>query len=75
MSQILDRAHGTPDGVRYRVHLFQQRGSVGMVLRLIPPEVPPFDRLDLPQAWTPGGGDSNIGAPGHDEFEIDRFDK
>src|SRR5688500_4197538 len=46
----LDLAYGTPDGVRYRVNLFQQRGAVGMVLRLIPPEVPPFDRLDLPQS-------------------------
>jgi twitching motility protein PilT len=46
----LDLAYSTPDGERYRVSLFQQRGSVGMVLRLIPPEVPPFDRLNLPQA-------------------------
>lgn len=45
----IDLAYGTPDGVRYRANLFQQRGSVGMVLRLIPPEVPPFDRLNLPQ--------------------------
>ncbi len=46
----IDLAYGTPDGVRYRVNLFQQRGSVGMVLRLIPPEVPPFERLNLPQS-------------------------
>src|SRR5215470_12957065 len=46
----IDQAYGTPDGVRYRANLFQQRGSVGIVLRLIPPEVPPFDRLKLPQA-------------------------
>ncbi len=46
----IDLAYGTPDGVRYRVNMFQQRGSVGMVMRLIPPEVPPFDRLNLPQA-------------------------
>src|SRR5438045_6357063 len=45
----LDLAYATPDGVRCRVSLFQQRGSVGLVLRLIPPEVPPFDRLHLPQ--------------------------
>ena len=45
----IDLAYGTPDGVRYRVNLFQQRGSVGMVLRLIPPEVPDFSRLNLPQ--------------------------
>ena len=46
----IDLAYGTPDGVRYRVNLFQQRGAVGMVMRLIPPEVPPLDRLNLPQA-------------------------
>lgn len=46
----IDLAYGTPDGVRYRVNLFQQRGSIGMVLRLIPPEVPPFDRLNLPSS-------------------------
>ncbi len=44
----VDLAYGTPDGVRYRVNLFQQRGAVGMVLRLIPPEVPPFESLNLP---------------------------
>jgi twitching motility protein PilT len=43
----VDLAYSTPDGVRYRVNLFQQRGTVGMVLRLIPPEVPPFERLNL----------------------------
>lgn len=44
----IDMAYGTPDGVRYRVNMFQQRGSVGMVMRLIPPEVPPFEQLNLP---------------------------
>jgi twitching motility protein PilT len=48
-SMDVDLAYSTPDGVRYRVNLFQQRGTVGMVLRLIPPEVPPFERLNLPQ--------------------------
>ncbi|MCP4446367.1 MAG: type IV pilus twitching motility protein PilT [Myxococcales bacterium] len=43
----LDLAYGTPDGTRYRVNLFQQRGTVGMVLRLIPPEVPEFGSLGL----------------------------
>ncbi len=43
-----DLAYGTPDGVRYRVNVFQQRGMVGMVMRLIPPEVPSFERLNLP---------------------------
>jgi twitching motility protein PilT len=49
-SMDVDLAYSTPDGVRYRVNLFQQRGTVGMVLRLIPPEVPPFERLNLPDA-------------------------
>lgn len=26
-------------------------------------------------SWTPGGGDSTLGASGNDELEIDRFDK
>ncbi|MBK9071188.1 MAG: type IV pilus twitching motility protein PilT [Myxococcales bacterium] len=43
----IDMAYGTPDGVRYRVNLFQQRGTVGMVMRLIPPEVPSFENLHL----------------------------
>ncbi|MBI4510774.1 MAG: type IV pilus twitching motility protein PilT [Deltaproteobacteria bacterium] len=46
----VDLAYGTPDGVRYRVNVFQQRGAVGLVMRLIPPEVPPFERLNLPPA-------------------------
>ncbi len=48
-SMDVDLAYGTPDGVRYRVNLFQQRGTVGMVLRLIPPEVPAFESLNLPE--------------------------
>src|SRR5689334_14614472 len=44
----IDLAYGTPDGVRYRVNVFQQRGQVGIVMRLIPPEVPSFERLNLP---------------------------
>ena len=43
-----DLAYSTPDGTRYRVNAFQQRGHTGMVMRLIPPEVPPFERLNLP---------------------------
>ncbi len=46
----VDLAYATPDGVRYRVNVFQQRGNIGLVMRLIPPEVPPFDKLNLPKA-------------------------
>jgi twitching motility protein PilT len=45
-----DLSYGTPDGVRYRVNVFRQRGQTGMVLRLIPPEVPGFEKLNLPPA-------------------------
>jgi twitching motility protein PilT len=46
----VDLSYGTPDGVRYRVNIFKQRGIPGMVLRIIPPEVPGFDKLNLPPA-------------------------
>jgi twitching motility protein PilT len=45
-----DLSYGTPDGVRYRVNVFRQRGQTGMVMRLIPPDVPGFDKLNLPPA-------------------------
>jgi twitching motility protein PilT len=43
-----DLAYSSVDGSRFRVNLFMQRGLPGMVLRLIPPEVPPFEGLGLP---------------------------
>src|SRR5207248_587293 len=48
----VDLAYATNDGARYRVNVnvFQQRGAVGMVMRLIPPDVPPFQKLNLPGA-------------------------
>jgi twitching motility protein PilT len=46
----VDLAYATADGARYRVNVFQQRGAVGMVMRLIPPDVPPFQKLNLPGA-------------------------
>lgn len=46
----VDLAYSPPQGARFRVNLFQQRGSLGMVLRLIPPEVPPFEKLNLPSS-------------------------
>jgi len=45
----VDLAYATDDGVRYRVNVLQQRGMVGVVMRLIPPDVPPFERLNLPK--------------------------
>ena len=45
----VDLAYATQDGVRYRVNVLQQRGMVGVVMRLIPPEVPSFEKLNLPK--------------------------
>jgi twitching motility protein PilT len=44
----VDLAYATADGFRYRVNILQQRGFMGVVMRLIPPNVPPFERLNLP---------------------------
>jgi twitching motility protein PilT len=45
----VDLAYSTQEGYRYRVNVLQQRGYMGVVLRLIPPNVPPFERLNLPR--------------------------
>jgi twitching motility protein PilT len=44
----VDLAYATPDGLRYRVNVFRQRGECGMVMRVIAGDVPPFERLNLP---------------------------
>jgi pilus retraction protein PilT len=45
----VDLAYSTQEGYRYRVNVLQQRGCMGVVMRLIPPNVPPFERLNLPR--------------------------
>lgn len=44
----VDLAYSTSDGVRFRTNIFLQRGVPGAVLRLIPPDIPPFESLGLP---------------------------
>jgi twitching motility protein PilT len=44
----VDLAYATPDGLRYRVNVFRQRGETGMVMRVISAEIPAFERLNLP---------------------------
>ena len=44
----LNFAFAVPGKGRFRVNAFTQRGSVGMVLRLIKSEIPNFEELDLP---------------------------
>jgi twitching motility protein PilT len=45
----LDMAYGVAGLGRFRVNVFQQRGNVGMVLRVIPTKIRSIDELDLPQ--------------------------
>jgi twitching motility protein PilT len=44
----LDASYSEPGVGRFRVNVFQQRDSLGAVMRVIPFEVPAFDRLGLP---------------------------
>jgi len=44
----LDMAYGVPGLGRFRVNAFSQRGTVSLVFRVIPIEIPDIDNLDLP---------------------------
>ena len=44
----VDVAYAVPGLGRFRCSVFQQRGTVGLVLRVIPMQVTKFDDLDLP---------------------------
>lgn len=44
-----DLAYSTDDGTRFRVNAFMQRGIPGVVLRLIPPDIPDVETLGLPE--------------------------
>src|SRR5712672_400635 len=45
----LDMAYGVAGLGRFRVNVFQQRGNVGMVLRVIPTKIRTTDELYLPK--------------------------
>ncbi len=44
----LDMAYGVAGLGRFRVNVFQQRGNVGLVLRVIPTKIRPLDELYMP---------------------------
>jgi len=62
----LDMAYGVAGLGRFRVNVFQQRGNVGMVLRVIPTKIRTTEELNLPRSsprfaknsaassWSPG---------------------
>ena len=45
----LDLAYGVPGLGRFRVNVFQQRGTIGVVLRVIPFKIATIDQLLLPK--------------------------
>jgi twitching motility protein PilT len=45
----IDLSYSVPGLGRYRVNIYQQRGSTGVAMRLIPESIPSFDDLGLPQ--------------------------
>ena len=49
-AQEVDLAYGVPGLGRFRVNVFQQRGTVGLVLRVIPTQIKSIDDLGLPGA-------------------------
>lgn len=46
----LDASVGIKDLGRFRINVYQQRGSIGMAIRLIPFRIPELDELGLPKA-------------------------
>jgi twitching motility protein PilT len=51
----LDMAYAVPGMGRFRVNVFKQRGSVGMVFRSVPAKILNFEELMLPQVITKVG--------------------
>ena len=45
----IDMAYGVAGLGRFRVNVFQQRGNVGLVLRVIPTKIRALDELYLPK--------------------------
>jgi len=44
----LDASYSLPNGGRFRVSIFRQRGNIGVIMRVIPPHVGTFGELNLP---------------------------
>ena len=48
-AQEVDLAYSVPGLGRFRCNVFQQRGTIGLVLRVIPMQIRSIDDLDLPE--------------------------
>src|SRR5262245_61537879 len=47
-AQEVDLAYSVPGLGRFRCNVFQQRGTIGLVLRVIPMQIQTIDELGLP---------------------------
>jgi twitching motility protein PilT len=45
-----DLSYGLPGVARFRVNIFRQRGTYAIVMRVIPMDIPGFEKLNLPAA-------------------------
>ncbi len=45
----MDTAMEVPGVIRFRVNIYRQRGAIGVVMRLIPLDIPTIDELGLPR--------------------------
>src|SRR5690348_16671535 len=46
----LDMSYATPDGSRFRVNVYRQKGTLALSLRVIPAQLRTFEQLNLPAA-------------------------
>lgn len=44
----IDTSYSIASGGRFRVSIFRQRGNIGVVMRIIPPQIATFQELNLP---------------------------
>ena len=78
----LDFSFGVKNLGRFRCNLFNQRGAVGAVYRLIPDKIRGFDELNLPRCWRtrpraarPGAGTGRPGPESRRRWRDDRQDQ
>lgn len=45
----LDFAHETPDGFRFRVNIFWEKGNIGLSARTIPATIPSMEEIGMPE--------------------------
>ena len=64
-STDLDMAYGVSGLGRFRVNVFQQRGNIGMSIRLIPTKVKTIEELELPKIVDKLAQEQRGMGPGH----------